>query len=86
MAGKSRKISFYLLVLEKKVPIQGSRQTRFVPLTKNEIEEHFKNIYDVSDEEVEWIKKTKLKKLAMNIRAIEREKEMNNVLNKLKEN
>lgn len=46
MAGKSRKISFYLLVLEKKVPIQGSRQTRFVPLTKNEIEEHFKNIYD----------------------------------------
>ena len=46
MAGKSRKISFYLLVLEKKVPIQGSRQTRFVPLTKNEIDEHFKNIYD----------------------------------------
>lgn len=35
---------------------------------------HFKNIYDVSDEEVEWIKKTKLKKLAMNIRAIELEK------------
>lgn len=46
MAGKNRKISFYLLVLEKKVPIQGSRQTRFVPLTKNEIEEHFKDIYD----------------------------------------
>ena len=46
MAGKSRKISFYLLVLEKKVPIQGSRQTRFVPLTKNEIEEHFKNKND----------------------------------------
>lgn len=29
---------------------------------------HFKNIYDVSDEEVEWIKKQKLKKLASEIR------------------
>ena len=47
---------------------------------------HFKNIYDVSDEEVEWIKKTKLKKLASEIRALELEKEMNDVLNKLKEN
>ena len=35
---------------------------------------HFKNIYDVSDEEVEWIKKTKLKKLASEIRALELEK------------
>lgn len=32
MAGKSRKVSFYLLVLEKKEPIQGSRHKRFVPL------------------------------------------------------
>lgn len=35
---------------------------------------HFKNIYDVSDEEVEWIKKQKLKKLASEIRALELEK------------
>lgn len=35
---------------------------------------HFKNIYDVSDEEVEWIKKQKLKKLASKIRALELEK------------
>lgn len=46
---------------------------------------HFKNIYDVSDEEVEWIKKQKLKKLASEIRALELEKEMNDVINKLKE-
>lgn len=36
---------------------------------------HFKNIYDISDEEVEWIKKTKLKKLASDIRALELEAE-----------
>ncbi len=35
---------------------------------------HFKNIYDVSDEEVEWIKKQKLKNLAREIRALELEK------------
>lgn len=35
---------------------------------------HFKNIYDVSDEEVEWIKKQKLKKLASKIRALALEK------------
>ena len=46
MAGKSRKVSFYLLVLEKKEPIQGSRHKRFVPLKNDEIEEHFRNIYD----------------------------------------
>ena len=40
MAGKSRKVSFYLLVLEKKEPIQGSRHKRFVPLKNDEIEEH----------------------------------------------
>ena len=45
MAGKSRKVSFYLLVLEKKEPIQGSRHKRFVPLKNDEIEEHFRNIY-----------------------------------------
>lgn len=47
---------------------------------------HFKNIYDVSDEEVEWVKQQKLKKLASEIRALELEKETNNVINKLKEN
>lgn len=46
MAGKSRKVSFYLLVLEKKEPIQGSRHKRFVPLKNDEIEEHFRSIYD----------------------------------------
>ena len=42
MAGKSRKVSFYLLVLEKKESIQGSRHKRFVPLKNDEIEEHFR--------------------------------------------
>lgn len=37
---------------------------------------HFKNIYDISDEEVEWIKKTKLEKLASDIRALELENEI----------
>lgn len=46
MAGKSRKVSFYLLVLEKKESIQGSRHKRFVPLKNDEIEEHFRSIYD----------------------------------------
>lgn len=32
---------------------------------------HFKNIYDVSDEEVEWIKKQKLKKVVSDIRVLE---------------
>lgn len=40
---------------------------------------HFKNIYDISDEEVEWIKKTKLKKLVSEIRALELEKDASEI-------
>lgn len=40
---------------------------------------HFKNIYDISDEEVEWIKKTKLKNLASQIRVLELEKEASEI-------
>ena len=46
---------------------------------------HFKNIYDISDEEVEWIKKEKLKNIANSIQILELEKETNDVINKIKE-
>lgn len=40
---------------------------------------HFKKIFNISDEEVEWIKKTKLKNLASQIRALELEKEASEI-------
>ena len=46
MAGKSRKISFYRLSIDKKEPIAGSRMHRIIALSNEEVENHFKMIYD----------------------------------------
>ena len=46
MAGKSRKISFYRLSIEKSEPIPGTRTHRIINLTNEEIENNFKIIYE----------------------------------------
>lgn len=46
MAGKSRKISFYRLSIEKSEPIPGTNTHRIIELTNEEVEEHFKIIYE----------------------------------------
>lgn len=44
--GKVEKYPFISWFLRKKEPIQGNRHKRFVPLKNDEIEEHFRSIYD----------------------------------------
>ena len=46
MAGKSRKISFYRLSIEKSVSIPRTRTHRIISLTNEDIESNFKIIHE----------------------------------------